>query len=158
MKTRFPLILPVLVALVATASPASAQTAIKLEGSCEKLIVAGLDITKNCKDTMMNTVSRNRTSFDFSAWDGRSLSFSGSGAQQERTEETDALQPINLVVPGEKTDEGVVRGPLAAVGSCSFSNPQEGKTAITCEATSAKGRYEARFVTDSKTPPGAPKP
>ena len=145
-------------AMSAVAGPASAQTAIKLEGSCEKLIIAGLDITQNCKDTMMNTVSRNRASFDFSAWDGRGLSFSGSGAQQERTEETDALQPINLVVPSETTSEGVVRGPLVAVGSCSFSTPSEGKTAITCEANAAKGRYEARFVTDAKAPPTAPKP
>ncbi|MDO9442547.1 MAG: hypothetical protein Q7T73_16795, partial [Beijerinckiaceae bacterium] len=76
MKPPISLILPVLAVLVAMASPASAQTAIKLEGTFEKLIVAGLDVTQNCKDTMMNTVSRNRTSFDFSAWDGRSLSFS----------------------------------------------------------------------------------
>ncbi|MFD1300191.1 hypothetical protein [Methylobacterium marchantiae] len=150
--------LPLTLAMLATAGSASAQTAVKLEGTCEKLIVAGLDITQNCKDTMMNTVSRNRTSFDFSAWDGRVLSFSGSGAQQERTEETDALQPINLVVPSEKTNDGVVQGPLVAVGACSFSSPAAGKTAITCEANAAKGRYEARFVTDAKTPADAPKP
>ncbi|WP_051093017.1 hypothetical protein [Methylobacterium sp. 77] len=144
--------------MLAAPGPASAQTAITLEGTCEKLIIAGLDVTQNCKGTMLNTVSRNRASFDFSAWDGRGLSFSGSGAQQERTEETDALQPINLVVPSEKTDDGVVRGPLVAVGSCSFSTPSDGKTAITCEANAAKGRYEARFVTDAKTPPSAPKP
>ncbi len=149
---------PALALALLAAGPASAETAIKLEGTCEKLIIAELDATQHCKDTVMNVVSRNRTSFDFAAWDGRTLSFSGNGAQQERTEETDPLQPINLVVSGEKTAEGVVRNPVVAVGSCSFSTPSEGKTAITCEATAAKGRYEARFVTDAKAPPGAPKP
>lgn len=141
-------------ASVLTATPVLAQTAVKLEGRCEKLVIAGKDVSATCKGTLMNTVSRSRTSFDFAA-DGRSLSFSGNGAQQERTEETDPLQPINLVIPSETTKDGVVQGPLVAVGSCSFSTPQPGKTAITCEANAAKGLYQGTFVTDTKTPEAA---
>jgi len=137
--------------------PALAQTAVKLEGRCEKLVIAGQDVTATCKGALMNTVSRSRTSFDFAA-DGRALSFSGNGAQQERTEETDPLQPINLVIPSETTKDGVVQGPLVAVGACSFSTPTPGKTAITCEANAAKGVYAGTFVTDTKAPPGAPAP
>lgn len=133
------------------AAPALAQTAVKLEGRCEKLVIAGKDVTATCKNTLMNTVSRNRTSFDFAA-EGRALSFSGNGAQQERTEETDPLQPINLVIPSETTKDGVAQGPLVAVGSCAFSTPEPGKTAITCEANAAKGAYQGVFVTDAKTP------
>lgn len=133
------------------ASPSLAQTAVKLEGVCEKLVIAGKDVTPFCRPTLMNTVSRNRTSFDFAA-EGRSLSFSGNGAQQERTEETDPLQPINLVIPSETTKDGVVQGPLVAVGSCAFSTPQPGKTRITCEANAAKGLYQGVFVTDTKAP------
>jgi hypothetical protein len=136
------------------ADPAVAQTAVKLEGRCEKLVIAGQDLSGSCKGTLMNTVSRSRTSFDFTTGDGRSLSFSGNGAQQERTEDTDPLQPINLVIPSEKTKDGVVQGPLVAVGSCTFTSPQPGKTAIACEANAAKGRYEATFVTETKSAAG----
>lgn len=136
---------------VLAATSVSAQTAVKLEGRCEKLVIAGKDVTASCKNTLMNTVSRNRTSFDFAA-EGRALSFSGNGAQQERTEETDPLQPINLVIPSETTKDGVVQGPLVAVGACAFSTPESGKTAITCEANAAKGTYQGTFVTDAKTP------
>lgn len=147
--------LVLLAAPLLTAAPAFAQAAVKLEGRCEKLVIAGQDVSATCKNTLMNTVSRNRTSFDFAA-EGRSLSFSGNGAQQERTEETDPLQPINLVIPSEATKDGVVQGPLVAVGSCGFSTPQPGKTMITCEANAAKGLYQGIFVTDAKTP-DAPK-
>lgn len=146
---------PLVLALPTFVLPASAQTAVKLEGRCEKLVIAGKDVTPSCRGALMNTVTRNRTSFDFAA-EGRSLSFSGNGAQQERTEETDPLQPINLVIPSEATKDGVVQGPLVAVGSCGFSTPQPGKTMITCEANAAKGLYQGIFVTDAKTP-DAPK-
>lgn len=156
---RFPATpLPLCVAALALASPASAQTAVKLEGRCEKLVIAGQDVSASCKGTLMNTVSRNRTSFDFTTGEGRSLSFSGNGAQQERTEDTDPLQPINLVIPSEKTKDGVVQGPLVAVGACSFSTPQPGKTAIACEANAAKGLYAATFVTDAKPAASESKP
>lgn len=139
-------------------APASAQTAVKLDGRCEKLVIAGQDVSASCKGTLTNTVSRNRTSFDFTTGEGRSLSFSGNGAQQERTEETDPLQPINLVIPSERTKDGVVQGPLVAVGACSFSTPEPGKTAIACEANAAKGLYAATFVTETKPAAGEPKP
>lgn len=139
-----------LAASLTLAGAARAQTAVTLEGRCEKLVVAGRDVTATCKDTVVNAVSRNRTSFDFATRDGRSLSFTGNGAQQERTDETDALQPINLVVPGETGKEGIVRNPVVAVGSCSFRTPEAGKTAIVCEATAATGRFEGVFVTDAK--------
>lgn len=148
--TAFSLALAFFAAPLVAASPTLAQTAVKLEGACEKLVIAGKDVTPFCRPTLMNTVSRNRTSFDFAA-EGRSLSFSGNGAQQERTEETDPLQPINLVIPSETTKDGVVQGPLVAVGSCAFSTPQPGKTRITCEANAGKGLYQGVFVTDAKT-------
>ncbi|GJE62637.1 hypothetical protein [Methylobacterium trifolii] len=141
----------------ALSGPAHAQAAVKLEGTCEKLVIAGLDASVHCKGVLMNVVSRNRTSFDFAAWDGQTLSFTGSGAQQERTEETDPLQPINLVTPGKSGESGVVRTPTVAVGACKFSTPAPARTAITCEATTPDNRvYAATFVTDTKPTPDAP--
>jgi hypothetical protein len=146
-------------ALAAATGSARAQAAVKLEGTCSKLVIAGQDLSSTCSGTLMNTVARTRTSFDFASRDGQTLSFSGTGAQQERTEETDPLQPINLVIPGKKTQEGVVQNPVLAVGACTFTNPAPGKTEIACEANSTeKGHYAATFLTDTKPAPNAPKP
>ncbi|MET0258583.1 MAG: hypothetical protein ABW179_08370 [Methylobacterium sp.] len=143
--------------LAATAGTVQAQTAVKMEGRCEKLVIAGLDITQNCKESLTNTVVGNRTSFDFGAWDGQTLSFAGSGAVQEATELTEQLQPINLVTPGQSSKEGIARSPAPAVGACRFSTPAPGKSAITCEATSQGKTYAGTFVTDAKPVDGAAK-
>lgn len=137
---------------------AHAQVAVKMEGSCEKLVIADLDITTSCKDKLSNSVERNRTSFDFSAWDGQSLSFSGSGAQQEATELTEPLQPINFIVSSQTNKEGIVRNPAPAVGACRFSKPENGKITITCEATSLGKAYAGIFVTEAKSAEGTEKP
>ncbi|GJE78337.1 hypothetical protein [Methylorubrum suomiense] len=145
---------PILVLLGAFATgPAIAQQGaeIKMTGQCERLVIADKDITQNCKEQVVNTVTRGRTTFDFAAWDGQTLSFSGSGAQHEATEETEQLQPVSLVVSGLKNSDGIVRSPAPAVGACRFSSPQPGKTQIACEATSQGKTYAGVFVTDAKT-------
>ena len=93
--------LALLCALLGLPSAARAQAALRLEGTCEKLVIGAQDLSTACSNVLMNAVSRNRTSFDFTTSDGRTLSFSGNGAQQEATEETDPLQPINAVVVGK---------------------------------------------------------
>ncbi|MGU3540057.1 hypothetical protein [Methylobacterium sp. A54F] len=166
MTTRSPnraLALLLAAPLLAAPGAAWAQAAVKLEGRCERLVIAGQDLTGSCKGTMMNLVARNRTSFDFASSEGRTLSFSGNGAQQDRTEDSDPLQPINLVIPGQSGKDGVVQNPVLVVGSCKFSSPEPGKTAITCEAEASgkgtpAGAYAGTFVTDAKPPEGAPKP
>lgn len=139
-----------LTAALAMAGQVHAQATIKLDGRCERLVIAGKDLSEACQDTLTNGVARSRASFEFATKDGRSVTFSGNGAQQERTEETDPLQPINLVIPGEKGADGIVRNPVVAVGACSFKSPEPGKTAIVCEANAATGRFEGTFVTDAK--------
>lgn len=140
-----------LCALLGLPSAAHAQAALRLEGTCEKLVISQEDLSAACSNVLMNAVSRNRTSFDFTASDGHRLSFSGNGAQQEATEETDPLQPINAVVVGA---EGA---PTLAIGACRFSTPEPGRTAITCEATAADGRsFAGTFVTAAKAAAGAP--
>ncbi|WP_375465231.1 hypothetical protein [uncultured Methylobacterium sp.] len=142
---------------LALAGPAWSQAAVQLDGTCETLVIAGQDATAACKGVLGNTAERRRTTFDFSTADGRTLSFSGTGAQQERTEDTDPLQPINLVTTGTSSEKGVVRNPLPAVGACRFSTPAPGRTAITCEATASDSRaFAGTFVTQAKAAPGAP--
>ncbi|MGH1590954.1 hypothetical protein ACRBEV_24540 [Methylobacterium phyllosphaerae] len=143
--------LALLCAFVSLPSAARAQAALRLEGTCEKLVIGTQDLSGSCSTVLTNAVSRNRTSFDFTTSDGRTLSFSGNGAQQEATEETDPLQPINAVTTG--TDGA----PILAIGACRFSTPEPGRTAITCEANAADGRpFAGTFVTAAKAATGAP--
>lgn len=151
MTTRAAPILALLGALAAGPAAAQQGAEIKMTGQCERLVIGGQDITQNCKEQLVNTVTRGRTTFDFAAWDGQTLSFSGAGAQHEATEETEQLQPISLVVAGMKNAEGIVRSPSPAVGACRFSAPQPGKTQIACEATSQGKTYAGTFITDVKT-------
>lgn len=140
-----------LCALLGLPSAAHAQAALRLDGQCEKLVIDAQDLSPSCSHVLTNAVSRNRTSFDFTTTDGRALSFSGNGAQQEATEETDPLQPINAVVAGR---DGA---PTLAIGACRFSTPEPGRTAITCEASAADGRtFAGTFVTAAKAAAGAP--
>ena len=142
--------LALLCALLSLPSAAHAQAALRLEGTCEKLVIGPQDLSQSCSNVLTNAVSRNRTSFDFTTSDGQTLSFSGNGAQQEATEETDPLQPINVVTTGKDA------APTLAIGACRFSTPEPGRTAITCEANAADGRaFAGTFVTAAKAAPGA---
>ncbi|MFB0490583.1 septal ring-binding cell division protein DamX [Methylobacterium sp. OAE515] len=143
--------LALLCALLSLPSAARAQAALRLEGTCEKLMIGPQDLSQSCSNVLTNAVSRNRTSFDFTTADGQTVSFSGNGAQQEATEETDPLQPINVVTIGKDA------GPTLAIGACRFSTPEPGRTAITCEANAADGRaFAGTFVTAAKAAAGAP--
>lgn len=151
------LALALLAAPLALSGPAWSQAAVQLDGTCEKLTIEGKDATSACRPTLGNSTERRRTTFDFTTTDGRTLSFSGTGAQQERTEETDPLQPINLVTTGTSSDKGIVRNPTPAVGACTFSTPAPGKTTIACEASAPDGRtFAGTFVTQAKAAAGAP--
>ena len=143
--------LALLCTLLGLPSAAQAQAAQRLEGTCEKLMIGTQDLSGTCGNVLSNGVSRNRTSFDFATTDGHVLSFSGNGAQQEATEETDPLQPINAVTTSK---DGA---PTLAIGACRFSTPEPGRTAITCEASAADGQaFAGTFVTVAKAAAGAP--
>ena len=134
---------------------AAAQTALKLEGVCESLVVAGKDVSAQCGPVLTNGVARNRTTFDFATKDGQVVSFSGNGAQQEATEETDPLQPINVVTESKAGSD--VGAPVLAIGACRFSTPEPGRTSIACEAKTADGKvYSGTFITAAKAAQAAP--
>ncbi len=150
MTIRAAALLALLGALAAGPVAAQQGAEIKMTGQCERLVIGEKDISPTCKGQLVNTVARGRTTFDFAAEDGQTLSFSGSGAQHEATEETEQLQPVSLVVSGLKNAEGIVRSPTPAVGACRFSSPEPGKTQIACEATSQGKTFAGTFLTDAK--------
>ena len=63
--------LALLCALVSLPSAARAQAALRLDGTCEKLVIGTQDLSSSCSNVLTNAVSRNRTSFDFTAAHGR---------------------------------------------------------------------------------------
>ncbi len=76
---------------------ASAQTALSSKASASRWSSRGRMSARNAVRSSPTALARNRTTFDFATKDGQIVSFSGNGAQQEATEESDPLQPINVV-------------------------------------------------------------
>lgn len=123
-----------------------------LKGACEKLVVAGKDVSPTCGDNLVNTVQGRRTSFDFTSSDGTTVSFSGTGMPQDRQEEVgvDALQPVSAVILSVKAaDGGITRDTLMTVGSCRFPASGPGRSTVACAADTQRGRFEGTFVTAS---------
>ncbi|AWN48844.1 hypothetical protein DK419_22875 [Methylobacterium terrae] len=128
-----------------------------LKGACEKLVVAGKDVSPTCGDGLVNTVQGRRTSFDFTSSDGTTVSFSGTGMPQDRQEEVgvDALQPVSAVILSVKgQDGGITRDTLMTVGSCRFPASSPGRSTVACAADTQRGRFEGTFVTASDAAPG----
>ncbi|RVU15354.1 hypothetical protein [Methylobacterium oryzihabitans] len=132
------------------AGPARAQSPnrVVLDGTCERLVLGGRE-TAGCRNELVNTVQGRRTSFDFTAGDGTGVSFSGTGAPQEKQEEfgVDALQPVSVVVLASRSPSGdVLRETLVAVGSCRFPAAAPGTSTVACAADTQRGRFEATFT------------
>ncbi|KMO41953.1 hypothetical protein VQ02_04600 [Methylobacterium variabile] len=127
-----------------------------LKGACEKLVVAGRDVSPTCGDSIVNTVQGRRTSFDFTSSDGTTVSFSGTGMPQDRQEEVgvDALQPVSSVILSVKApDGGITRDTLMTVGSCRFPAAAPGRSTVACTADTQRGRFEGTFTTTSDAAP-----
>jgi hypothetical protein len=152
MLTRVLTLLLLLGLSCAVESHAQPLTRNVLKGACEKLVVAGKDVSPTCGETIVNTVQGRRTSFDFTSNDGTTVSFSGTGMPQDRQEEVgvDALQPVSAVILTVKgTDGGITRDTLMTVGSCRFPPAGPGRSTVACAADTQRGRFEGTFVTAS---------
>jgi hypothetical protein len=76
---------------------------VSLEGRCEKLVMHGMDFTRNCGTKILNTnYSDSRSGFYFVTTDGAALTFSGIGNQQVKPHPERAIQPIDLLIFGYK--------------------------------------------------------
>jgi hypothetical protein len=154
MPTRLILIPPLLVLACAAAAQAPGRNVLK--GTCETLVIGGRDASADCTDELVNTAAGRRTAFEFSAKDGTVVSFTGTGAPQERQEEfgVDASQPVSALVLTTKTPDGAIsRDTLATVGSCRFPPAEAGTSVVACSANTQRGHFEGTFRTKA-----APKP
>ncbi|GJD50129.1 hypothetical protein OPKNFCMD_2866 [Methylobacterium crusticola] len=146
------LLLTLACALEARAQPLARNV---LKGTCERLVVAGRDVTPTCGDSVINAVQGRRTTFDFSASDGTTVSFSGTGMPQEPQPEVgvDASQPVSAVVVSVKAaDGGISRDTLMTVGTCRFPQAGPGRSTVACAADTQRGRFEGTFTTDGAPP------
>ncbi|AWB22316.1 hypothetical protein DA075_16470 [Methylobacterium currus] len=156
MLTRVLTLLMLLGLSCAVESHAQGLTRNVLKGACEKLVIAGKDVSPTCGESIVNTVQGRRTSFDFTSSDGTTVSFSGTGMPQDRQEEVgvDALQPVSAVILTVKgTDGGITRDTLMTVGSCRFPASGPNRSTVACTADTQRGRFEGTFTTASDAGP-----
>ncbi|TGD94253.1 hypothetical protein [Methylobacterium nonmethylotrophicum] len=157
MLTRLVTLLLLIGLACAAESRAQPLTRNVLKGACEKLVIAGRDVSPTCGDSIVNLVQGRRTSFDFTSSDGTTVSFSGTGMPQDRQEEVgvDALQPVSAVILSVKSaDGGITRDTLMTVGSCRFPPAASGRATVACAADTQRGRFEGTFTTSSDAAPG----
>jgi hypothetical protein len=140
--------------IIAMPAAATAETRLSamvtLQGACKKLVVAGKVRTSECTGKLLNTeYADGRLGFYFVTADGSMLTFSTRGENQVKTGQNTRVVPVDMVLPttNGKTEK------IPAVGTCKFTNPYQGIPApVECVADSARGRYEAAFLSDGGKP------
>jgi hypothetical protein len=137
----------------AAATSASALKTLVLErGRCAKLIAAGRDFSHDCTGLSTNEEFVNgRNGFTFIIGKMGTVSFSGAGPDQVHLDADHVTQPVDRVV-FTLLMTGATPNVIKAVGACRFANPFKGSTTTICEASTSKGPFSARFVSDGKEP------
>jgi len=139
-----------IVAMPALANAQNKLTAmVILQGTCKKL-VGGKARTSDCTGKLLNTeYSDGRLGFYFVTTGGMALTFSTRGREQVKADENTAIVPVDMLFTTGKGQTDKVQ----AVGTCKFANPYRGVPApVECTADTARGRYEAAFLSDGSKP------
>ncbi len=143
--------LPIALAVLTLVAPAYAAEPVNmfnLDGTCQSLEVDGIDLTDECKGSVLQMV------YDIGrvglyAFSGDTLlTFSGMSDEVIGNE---IHQELDKVLIGTSADD---IADIPARGTGVFENPFEGKPAqITCSARAKSGAtYELSFITDGKPP------
>lgn len=142
--------LPVVLGAAVGAPKAGAlPTLATVNGTCERLVIGGRDVTAQCTGTLLNTsYATGRVGFYFVTRDGAALTFTGMGSSQIKPDPDTALQPVDGVIFG--FDGRFDRS--KAVGTCRFTNPYARPGTVNCRAETQDGVFAAEFVTDGKPP------
>lgn len=121
-----------------------------LNGRCERLLVPkGIGPSKRCAGKLLNTsYSNGRSGFYFVTDSGLTVTFTGLGHDQVKLGKDRATQPIDGVIVTSKGKTTQFK----AVGECKFSNPNNGPAPVNCRATTERGNFEARFMSDGRPP------
>jgi hypothetical protein len=134
----------------AAAPQSRAVSIVSMGGSCRRLVLDGHDFSNACQPRVANVeFSDGRVTFTYAAGEDFTVTFSGDGRKQIHRGPDTAIQPIDLIY---SSIAGATSKPSRVVGSCEFSNPYKGPSAINCSAESGTGREVAEFTTDGRPP------
>jgi hypothetical protein len=122
-----------------------------LNGRCDQLIVAGAPIPQiNANRTSPTSCSRTTGSISsFSPGALTTVRFGGLRTRLAKTGENTASQPVDQLM---FTSDAPAPQHLPATGACTYSNPDDGPSDITCSVHRARGEFKAEFVTDGQAP------
>ncbi len=120
-------------------------------GTCERLVVAGEDMTNTCEGRLIQSIYRTgRTGFTVNIGSGGAITF--SGIEGEKPDADSQLQSVDKVIVNGGKDGGPISS-KDVTGSCFYENPFKGPAVTKCEGSDAeKGAYVLQFRTDG-TPP-----
>lgn len=120
-------------------------------GKCSKLVVAGKDVTKQCKNEVASApLPGGVVMFIFTQGKGL-VGFTGDATKLAGDKKTGvAAVPVLEVSIRSGKEPKVI---AAKSGLCKFSDPYSGKPAIvTCTAQTAQGTYTGWFKSNGKAP------
>jgi hypothetical protein len=136
-------------------------TVVTLSGKCMSFMAMDISADASfCKNIIINmemTNGRNGFLFflDKPSEESVVVSFFGDGTMQVLGDKNHATQPIDRVrfTYQGNTDD------LKAVGVCSFANPYMKKPVIVeCKASTSRGNFKGRFITNGTNPDTFDKP
>jgi hypothetical protein len=120
-----------------------------MNGTCQRLIIAGNDASSSCQGKLTNTMYRTgRSGFTFLAGDVAVVTFSGADSPAKGDQAVIRLDKVIFTLVGTGTEPNVVN----ATGSCSYTNPYAGPSHVSCSASTKAGRFSASFVSDGAPP------
>lgn len=123
-----------------------------MNGTCTRLIVAGIDATPSCTPRIMVEVFKNnRTAFTFTESDFAVVSFSGIGRMQINDDPNKVTQPVDTII-FTLIGMGTAPNKVKAAGICIYTDPNAGPVRVSCSARTSQGPFEATFLSDGQEP------
>lgn len=123
-----------------------------LTGTCERIVMAGKDMSAHCDGKILQTTyDTGRTGFTvFVGQDGVAITM--SGLEGAKPDENSQLQSLDRVILNLNIED-VAPSEEPVEGSCAYSNPYLGPMTVSCQAVDRKGgAYLLQFRTDGSEP------
>lgn len=126
-----------------------------LNGTCQRFIMAGKELTKACDGKVINTMfeSIGRTGFAFVTHSSTTVTFSGVDTPAKGDQAQSIVDRVIVTIENSESDPLAVEPDvLEATGSCTYTNPYVGPSHINCSASTKEGPFSASFVSDGSPP------
>lgn len=136
----------------ATAQAATLTGIATLTGTCEKLVLPDVDMSKDCKGKIIQSIyDTGRTGFTVFVGP-HDVAVTMSGLEGPKPDQDTQLQSVDMLIFNLNI-EGVDPSTEKLQGSCAYANPYLGPMTISCQANDQKGGgYLMQFRTDGSEP------